>query len=82
MKYPLKSKNIEVGVIEGTDENFLNLWGSFRISKDITDKPLLTFIDVSMRENDLLDQDHIRDTSSEFAELDREMKPFYSFFIL
>ncbi len=79
MKYLLKYKEIEVGSIEGTDQDFLNLWGSFAQNKDIEDPALLTFLDLSIRESELIDQEHLINISSDLDKLAIEMEPFMYF---
>ena len=71
MRYILKFRNAEVGVIESTDEDFPNLWGEFKIDKNVEEKPLLAFIELSKRESKLIDEDHVRDISSDIAELEK-----------
>lgn len=79
MKYTLKFQNIEVGIVEGTDEDFPNLWGTFKISKDLSDTSLLAFIELSKRESDLIEEDHIRNISLDVAKLEKEMEPYLNF---
>ncbi len=79
MRYILKFRSTEVGVIESTDEDFPNLWGEFKIDKNVEEKPLLAFIELSKRESKLIDEDHIRDISSDIAELEKEMEPYLYF---
>jgi len=79
MKYLLKYKQIEVGTVEGIEEDFLNLWGSFSKSESLRDEVLLKFICLSIRESSLIEEDHLRDTSEDLARLEADIEPFEHF---
>lgn len=80
MKYLLKYKDIDVGVVEGKDEDFLNLWGSFRVniqtfgSESEEIKRLKEYIELSIRESELAERDCLENLTEQYKILKREME--------
>jgi hypothetical protein len=79
MKYLLKYKETEVGTVEGREEDFLNLWGSFSKNANLKNESLLKFISLSIRESGLIEEDYLRDISNDLDSLEVELKPFKYF---
>lgn len=82
MKYLLKYKDIDVGILEGKEEDFLNLWGSFKVniqtfapaSGEV--KRLKEYIELSIRESELAERDHLEDLTEQYISLEREVEPY------
>lgn len=79
MNYTLKYKDIEVGKIKREDEDFPNLWGTFTINESLTDEAIIKFIELSIKESNLIEGEHLRDISKEMDVLGKQMESYMYF---
>lgn len=76
MNYTLKYKDIEVGQIKGEEEDFPNLWGKLTKNESLTDEAIINFIELSIEESNLIEEDHLRDISKEMTVLEKQIEPY------
>ena len=80
MKYLLKYKEVEVGEVILQEEDFLNMWGSFRINDSLDNEDILNLVSLSKRESDLIEEDHLRDIDEELSIVSDNME-LYTYLI-
>ena len=76
MKYLLKYKEVEVGEVILQEEDFLNMWGSFKINDSLDNEDILNLVSLSKRESDLIEEDHLRDIDEELSIVSDNMEPY------